>query len=189
MWSDDESIQVKIYTLFLLSDGKETREELNYLNTICKELEIETSEKRKILAECRKTIVHDKDNSEIIIQKLEDLLSEDGLWTSIDSDSRMQNKVIWTLINLGYADQEYSKPEQKIVQYLVDRWKINPAILAEFVDTAETILALTKQKLWFKEMGKSDQKIKTNLREINRRIKLMFDNVQVTISESDVFNK
>ena len=67
----------------------------------------------------------------------------------------LQTKVIWTLINLGYADAEYSQPEKKVVRHLVKVWNIKEEIVSEFIDTAETILSLTRQIEWLKSIGLS----------------------------------
>jgi hypothetical protein len=97
----------------------------------------------------------------------------------------LQTEVIWTLINLGYADAEYSEPEKKVVRHLVKVWNIKEEIVSEFVDTAETILLLTKQIEWLKSVGLSYEETKKRLETVEQQIQLMFDNIQATISEAD----
>ena len=57
-------------------------------------------------------------------------------------------RIIWNLVNLGYADKNYSDNEREIVDFLIARWNINKEIYQEMVDTADTILGLIKQKEW-----------------------------------------
>ena len=45
----NKRIQFKIYALFLLADGQWRREEQDFLNTICKEMELDEAVKREII--------------------------------------------------------------------------------------------------------------------------------------------
>lgn len=185
MGSETYQVLYKIFVLFLLADGKGKPEELHYLDTISKDMVFEDYETEEILNECQELLTPDTDNSEKVIQEIKKEL--DWCWDDflLEHEVSVQAKIIWTLLNLGYADQEYSEPEQKIVKYLIERWKIKSELVEEMLDTAETILLLTKQKAWLETSTKSQKKIKECIDEIDHKIDLMFNNIQVTISEAD----
>lgn len=57
-------------------------------------------------------------------------------------------RIVWNLVNHGYADSTFSKEEQNIVSYFAAKWTLAKDVFQEFIDTADTMLALTKQKEW-----------------------------------------
>ena len=98
---------------------------------------------------------------------------------------RCKVETVWTLINLGYADQEYSESEKRVVQHLIEKWEIKTEIVSELTDTAETILLLTKHEDWLKTIGLPYDETKKRLEIVEQQIQLMFENIQATISEAD----
>ena len=230
--------QFKIYSLFLLVDGKWTSEEELNLVSIADKLELSGEDRKRILQCCKELPIIEGDNASYIIQIVDQMMgftssksknsaatksvgittngeifgvqalvknalsgisipsiSSKGT-TAIDqllSDVRtgeikwnanLQAEIIWTLVNLAYADEEYSEPEKKYIQHLVDKLEIKPELFSEFVDTADTILLLTKQKDWLKSIGLSYDKTTERLETIDEQIQLMIDNIQETISEA-----
>ena len=215
--SATKQTQFKIYSLFLLSDGKWTAEEERCLRNIAGQMELSYEDTEKTIQYCQELPIKEGDNAELIIRIMDETLgfpaSEEAFGHStpqkdaaitiakglllktsmiagtianqINWHVDLQTEVIWTLINLGYADAEYSEPEKKVVRHLVKVWNIKEEIVSEFIDTAETILLLTKQIEWLKSVGLSYDETKKRLETVEQQIQLMFDNIQATISEAD----
>lgn len=215
MFDDSRDTQLGIYYLYMLVDGEVTNEELKRFSTICNSMDVDSDEKKEIISSCKEAIPGPgSDNSAEVIQEITRLLAESriciptfysiamgtpheknssnptphekNLNNPINRDKITQTKVIWTLINLGYADEEYSEPEQKVVSFLADYWEMNSAVLSDMVDTAKTILALTKQKEWIKTTRKPYDTISAVIKEIDERIKQMFQNIEILISEAEI---
>lgn len=189
MFDDSRDTQLRIYYLYMLVDGEVTNEELKRFSTICKSMDVDSDEKKEIISSCKEAIPGPgSDNSAEVIQEITRLLakSRSFIRNPINRDKITQTKVIWTLINLGYADEEYSEPEQKVVSFLADYWEMNSAVLSDMVDTAKTILALTKQKEWIKTTRKPYDTINAVIKEIDERIKRMFQNIEILISEAEI---
>jgi uncharacterized tellurite resistance protein B-like protein len=189
MFDDSRDTQLRIYYLYMLVDGEVTNEELKRFSTICKSMDVDSDEKKEIISSCKEAIPGPgSDNSAEVIQEITRLLakSRSFIRNPINRDKITQTKVIWTLINLGYADEEYSEPEQKVVSFLADYWEMNSAVLSDMVDTAKTILALTKQKEWIKTTRKPYDTISAVIKEIDERIKRMFQNIEILISEAEI---
>jgi len=215
MFDDSRDTQLGIYYLYMLVDGEVTNEELKRFSTICKSMDISSYRKEEVINSSKEAIPGPgSDNSAEVIQEITRLLAESrsciptfysiamgtpheksssnptpfekNLSNPINRDKITQTKVIWTLINLGFADEEYSEPEQKVVTFLADYWEMNSAVLSDMVDTAETILALTKQKEWIKTTNKPYDTINEGIKEIDKRIKRMFQNIEVLISEAEI---
>lgn len=104
----------------------------------------------------------------------------------INGSRTMQAQTIWTLINLGYADSEYSEAEKAVVNHLVERWKMDPVLVDELNDTAETILALILQKEWVQSTAKTEADTNRIIQELDRNIASMFTNVETSISEANI---
>lgn len=180
-----KKVQFKMYALFLLADGQWKQEEENLLNTISKEMNLDTNIKEETIAYCQSLGITTGDHSDMVIREIDRELSFGDPFFTLHHNTCLQAETIWTLINLGYADQDYSAAEKKVVQYLIDKWGIKQEIISEFVDTAETILLLTKQIEWLKSVGLSYDETKKRLETVEQQIQLMFDNIQATISEAD----
>lgn len=112
------------------------------------------------------------------------------LWSSpyeyLDDDKAAQAQTIWTLINLGYADSDYSEAEKKIVKYLTEKWEVDPVLVAELDDTADALLALSRQKEWIQTTSKSRSDKNKFIEELDRSIAAMYANVEVSISEANI---
>lgn len=180
----NKRLQFKIYALFLMADGQWRRGEQDCLNTICKEMELDESVKREIITYCRGLGITKGDNSDEVIQEIDKALSG-AFMSGFSYDSCLQVETVWTMINLGYAEQEYSESEKRVVRHLIEKWEIKPEIVLELADTAETILLLTKHADWLKTIGLPYDETKKRLETVEQQIKLMFDNIQATISEAE----
>ncbi len=192
----------KICFLFMCADGVISPAETKYLDNIIEKEELsETGIQEfrdfcermtsKLLTKNLTTVFVEIDNvlgqneyGYNSLSKNLSLLSGDS--NNIDRNKIKQMQTIWTLINLGYADGEYCNAEKEVVNYLVDKWKMNPLLVAELNDTAETILSLTKHKEWLQTTSRPYKGIEESIYEIDRNIKSMFDNVELSISEADI---
>lgn len=178
-----KEIQLKIYYLFMLADGKITKNELDEYEKICNAMDVNTDEIMEIVNFCENAIHNTgNNNSEQVVKVISEL---NGL-SRITYDKKIQTEVIWTLINLGYADTNYSDPEKQIVSFLIDSWELDAAIVADMYDTAETLLFLEKQKEWLKTTDKSFDIISSSIKKIDITIEQMFKNIEILISEADI---
>lgn len=182
--SSDKKAQYKIYALFLMADGQWHQKEQNFLNTISNKMELDAAFIRETTNYCKGLKISSVHNSSIIIREIDQVLSNVGGFSSFN-DLRFQAETIWTLINLGHADQDYSEEEKNVVAHLIEKWKIKPEIVAEFTDTAETLSLLTKQRDWVGKLGLTYEDLKKRWDVIAQQIELMFDNIRDTISEAD----
>lgn len=185
--------QLKICFLFMHADGESSPSETKYLNDIVSKGNLSKESLQEFQAFCgQMTLKMSTGNSKTVISEIDELLGEKraGLLSfvfgSIDGSKTMQAQTIWTLINLGYADSEYSEPEKQVVDHLIKRWEMDPILVAEFNDTANTILALTLQKQWVQNTSKPYTDINNIIQELDRNIASMFANVETSISEADI---
>lgn len=187
----NKTLQLKIYYLFMLVDGKCTKDEVDKFETICKSMDVNTDDKREVISFCEEAIrIKNSDNSAQVIQETKKLLENNmgifSLFGSIKNDKKEHARIIWTLINLGYADVNYSESEKRVVSFLADYWNLYSVVFTDMYDTAETILVLTKQKEWLKTTNKSYDSITAGINEINKNIEQMFKNIELLISEADI---
>ena len=63
---------------------------------------------------------------------------------------------------------------------------MDPTLVAEFTDTASTILALTMQKEWIQNTSKPYLTIHSIVQELDRSISSMAANIEISISEADI---
>ena len=186
-----KEIQLKIYYFFMLADGECTPDELSKFESICEAMGVDADVKIETIKFCKDSIHCDRhDNSIQIIQEVTKILDADmgplESFRSINRSKKAQAEVVWNLVNLGYADVEYSEPEKRIVKFLSTYWKMDNAVISDINDTAETILALTKQKKWVKTTNKSYDEITIHIEEIDKEIVHMANNMEILISEADI---
>lgn len=204
--NDKERLAIlKICTLFIKVDGACDEAEEALLNKVYQEMNINESLKEEVLYDCASISVERGDNSCGIIAAIDRIVDDLGSYSSLSRASTehafhgpamfpgakkgptVQANLLWTLINLGYADKIYTSAERKVVRHLAKIWNINKNLVTEFEDTADTILLLTNQQTWLKtESGWGYDKINERLKEIDKQVELMSKNLETSISEIDV---
>lgn len=106
-----------------------------------------------------------------------------GLWYDDIKNPSSLARVVWNLINLGYADTCYSDEEKTIVNYLVKKWNVNQEVYQEMIDTSDVMFALTKHKDWvistFPKGTDRDKKEK----KLDSDIEKMLNDIKITIEE------
>lgn len=176
--------EVMLYYLYMMADGDVPNNEKKIFNTICKDLKIDNDTKKSLIKKCRGLVDGADDILNIIIrEKLDEEVGQVGVmffhFRGVSSSAR----IIWNLLNLGYADSVFSDEEKKIVNYLIDKWSVNPEVYQEFVDTFDTILALEKQKEWIASTFPESSARNKRKRNIDTIIKQLHDDVKLTIDE------
>lgn len=180
-----KKVQLKIYYLFMLADGNCSSDERAKFSSICKAMDVDSDDENEVIDFCKNAVhISSKDNSAQIIREISKLLVEEGGF--LNKDKSKQVEITWNLINLGYADIEYSEAEKKVVSFLTEYWEVDPLTLSDLNDTADTILALTRQKEWVKTTSKTYDVISATIKEIDATIKRMANNVEILISESNI---
>ena len=171
--------EAMLYYLFMMADGKITSGEEEIFSNICKELFISDEEKAEIIEECVRLSSAETDIFDVIIQEEIDEKAGQG-WYGVEKNDTGKARVIWNLLNLGYSDKDYSENEKKIVSYLVEKWSVARSIFMEMKDTADTMLALLRQKEWAsKTFADSFEKEK----QLDMDIKELLTDIKLTISE------
>ena len=92
--------------------------------------------------------------------------------------------MIWNLINLGYADKDFSESERNVIDFLAEHWKINEQLLLEMLDIADTMLALTKQKDWIKTTSKPYDSIREVVEEADRDMEKLKKSIELTLKNA-----
>lgn len=184
-----EEEQLKVFYYFMMSDGKCTSEELDKFVQICNEMDVGQDDMSKIARECELAVdTSGKDCSMRVKKVLYALLEDDvrgyGDWQRLKSDKQKQIYVIWNLINLGYADKDFSESERNVIDFLAEHWKINEQLLLEMLDIADTMLALTKQKDWIKTTSKPYDSIREVVEEADRDMEKLKKSIELTLKNA-----
>ena len=173
--------EATLYYLYMMADGEVSYSEEKIFDEICKELNIDTDEKNLVIEKCKEVASEKTDVFDIMVREKIDEQAGKG-WFGLRDQSSLV-RIIWNLVNLGYADSFYSDEEKKIVSYLVAKWSISSDVYQELVDTADTMLALSKQREWiastFSKGSLRDKKEK----EVDFEMKQLLDDVKLTIQE------
>lgn len=191
MFLTSNKVQLKIYYFLMLADGKCSAGEKTKFTSICKSMDVDDDDKKEVIDFCENAIhVSNSDNSPKVIREITKLLAEEEnsifSFESLNRNKCKQVETVWMLINLGYADIEYSEAEKKVVSFLADYWEIDAFTLADLNDTAETVLALARQKEWVKTTSKPYDVVSANIAKIDEAISRMAKNVEILISEADI---
>lgn len=166
--------EAKLYYLYMMSDGAISYSEEKIFDEICHDLGLNEEEKDEAINESKEIVFA----SEAAIELIDSAIKTNGRPSLSDS-----SRVLWNLINIGYSDKYYSDEEKKIVNYTVQALKINKEIYQEMVDTADTLLALIKQKDWVDNTfeNRKERADKKNL--IDSEINALMSDLKLSISE------
>lgn len=173
--------EAMLYYLYMMADGEVTDNEEKIFKKICKELSVMAEDKKAVIKKCKELVEREKSAfNAIIVEKIDEKASIDSFFKK--DDSRLAH-IIWNLVNLGYADSVYSDEEKEIVSHLVDKWSVSLECYQEFVDAAETILALTNQKEWVTYTFSDDDIRVKKEKVIDSEIKKILKDVSLSIEE------
>lgn len=181
MFGTGQREEAMLYYLYIASDGKVSYSEEKLFDEICRELNLDEEEKQEAITECKKLIRDPREAFDVIIrEKLDERVGQG--WLGLKDESSLA-RILWNLVNLGYADTYYSYEEKRIVNHFIEKWSVKQEVYQEIVDTADTILALTKQKEWV-----SSTFAKGSIREekekiIDSEISTMLSDIKLTIEE------
>lgn len=170
--------ELRIYYLFMLVDGACSEGEIEKFDSICKAHNIDSTKKDTIKSECEKALELSEERSRVINEKICENADE-----LMDSYSLSKKRVIWTLLNLGYSDEDFSAPEKEIVDMLAQKFKMDTVDFDEMIDSAETILSLIKEKEWLKTTDFSGDEVTKGITKIDEAIKNIYSNIEVLIGE------
>ena len=192
--------------LFMHVDGISTKEEKERFNQICKELKVDNEFKAKLYEMGKKLHLDDSDdNSEMVISLMNAFMNSEtvfkyvtanGVLVEVDLKSPIikstpklyfnkaeQAFMIWTMVNLGYADTSYSKAEQKIVKHLVSTWEMDKTTYNQIITFAETILSLEAHKKWVVSTNKTFEEISYIVKKCDSDIKKISKDIEIMIQE------
>lgn len=172
-----------LYGLYIMADGNISYEEEKLLIRICDEMGTSIDEadinNLRILSK-RNTNIYQEIVKADIAYSIEHPYGDLGFFRRRKSSL---SRIIWNLINLGYADSTFSVKEKEIVDYLVKKWEISPVIYQEFIDVAETMLALSEQKDWIKTLSISKYSKDQMEKRVDNQIKQLLNDVTITLEE------
>ena len=173
--------EAMLYYLYMMCDGEVSYSEEKVFNKICNDLKIEKKDVEEVITDCR-VLAPDPESafSVIVREKIEENVINQ--WFGISNKSE-RARIIWNLLNLGYADTRFSENEKKIVSYIVRKWNIDDNVYQEMVDTSETMLALVKQKEWLLKTFFKDKERDEKEKIIDNEIDKMFTDITITIEE------
>ena len=178
--------QAKLYYLFMMSDGDVSANEKKIFNSICKDLNVDNSDKKNVIKECEEIA---KKEGLSCLEVLKKNIEDSHMYGTLDLDisnyesDSVKASVLWNLINLGYADTHFTIDERKVVDALREYWEMSKSLYQEMVDVAETILALEKYKTWVESTFTQDDAKSKKITQKKKDIKIVQDSIKTTISE------
>ena len=171
--------EAMLYCLYMMVDGEISYSEEKLFNSICGELGLSTDDKIKAVSSCSK-IADDPESVKAFVRG--DRFGELIEWKIDTENASNTARIIWNLVNLGYADKQYSEEEKNIVSYLLERWHVDEEIFREMIDTADTILSLEGQKEWLMKTFSRSERDKRE-KNIDVAIKKLFEDMKISINE------
>lgn len=184
MFGSNQNAEATLYYLHMMADGEVTYSEEKVFGEICKELQLDAEAKKTVIEKCKELVAGKADVFSIIVREKIDEQAGRGLFGLRNASSLA--RIIWNLVNLGYSDSLYSDEEKKIVSYLVDKWSVSSEVYQEFVDIADTMLALTKQKEWIVSTFSKGSIRDKREKEVDSAINVLLNDVKLTIQEIEM---
>ena len=90
--------------------------------------------------------------------------------------------IIWTLINLAYADGNFSDDENAVIDDIAKQYEIKEDIVEELKDCAKTLICLESKSEWIETTNKPYKEVKIVKDEIEK------DEVLVATMVANIIN-
>lgn len=181
--------KLKLFYSFIMADGDGADSEIEKIESIATAMEIHPHDIEAFLIKYGRyydDYLRDEDywwRSMILCARALALLEEHS---EIINDEVQSARIIWTLVSLAYADEDYSTDEEIILTFCKAFLNIDDVLFSEMTDTAETMLMLEKKKEWFKQSGLSYDEVSTQLNIINSQIESLISDIEFSVSEADI---
>ena len=181
--------KLKLFYSFIRADGDGADSEIEKIESIATAMEIHPHDIEAFLIKYGRyydDYLRDEDywwRSMILCARALALLEEHS---EIINDEVQSARIIWTLVSLAYADEDYSTDEEIILTFCKAFLDIDDVLFSEMTDTAETMLMLEKKKEWFKQSGLSYDEVSTQLNIINSQIESLISDIEFSVSEADI---
>lgn len=182
MFGTNNNEEAILYYLYMMADGEVTYSEEKIFDKICEELRIDAETKKEVVQKSVQLASDSKEIFDCIIKERIDAQVEQNLF-GVKKDESNLARIIWNLINLGYADSDYSEEEKKIVNYLITRWSVKEEVYQEFIDTAETLLALEQHKEWIVQTVPRGCVRDNKEKDVDSEMQMLLNDVKLTIDE------
>lgn len=186
----EKNNKLKLFYCFIMADGEKSDSEIKKFKSIAEAMELETEDAEQFRIKYGEYYDSFLTDDDFCWRSL--ILSARALALIMDEYSGIiDNKVeaastIWTLVNLAYADEDFSKSEAIILQFCKTFLNVDDVLFSEMTDTAETMLMLEKKKDWFKQSGLSYDEVTAQLNIINSQIESLASDIEFSVSEADI---
>ena len=94
--------------------------------------------------------------------------------------------IIWTLINLAYADGNFSDDENAVIDDIAKQYGIKEDIVEELKDCAKTLICLESKSEWIETTNKPYKEVKAVKDEIEKDEALVATMVANIINDSKI---
>ena len=94
--------------------------------------------------------------------------------------------IIWTLVNLAYADGNFSDDENAVIDDIVKQYGIKEDIVEELKDCAKTLICLDSKSKWIETTNKPYKEVKAVKDEIEKDEALVATMVANIINDSKI---
>lgn len=130
--------------------------------------------------EINKVCVNEDIFSGTILQSINRLL-EVGNFNKLEITN-----IIWTLINLAYADGNFSDDENAVIDDIAKQYGIKEDIVEELKDCAKTLICLESKSEWIETTNKPYKEVKIVKDEIEKDEALVATMVANIINDSKI---
>ena len=182
-----KSDAAKIAYYLMAADGNVTKPEIKSFSQIAKELGVTEKNEWKDAEDVVEGILKKNSEPDKIYNKIRANINEliggedyCAGWSDINP-----YLLIWDMMTLSIADNDYSGNEEKLIKYVAGKLGIEGAILSEMDNAIRALYAVTAEEKWLKESGRDEEDIKAILSELKKRKKtiknsvtLFFDNME-----------
>jgi hypothetical protein len=178
MNSDDFKMQ-KICCLLLSLDGPMTGENLTKFTRMGENFSGFTESKYSIILECNQITGKSIDGDDRY-----DVISEgvNKIAGSMYPNAAEKKQFLWMLETLAWHDGTCTPHQKKLIRALTRQWEVDPAVLLEMEDTAETLLAIESYRRWIKTTSEPSGFGNSIEAELDTNRKDISDNIACTIN-------
>lgn len=177
-YSIDENV-LKIVYYLMSADGKIDDSEMNKFNEFGQHYYNYDSEKDSIVNECLAQLdksFGESDYMDVVKEGVDKCIQYSYL------DDEDKRNLVCLLVNMAYANGEYSAEEKQLVRYIVRKLDVDKSYLVEMEDTAKALLALQNKQAWAEDSNMPYNDVKSIISEIESDQKILTDSVRALIS-------
>lgn len=174
---------IKAFYYLLAVDGEVDDSEIQKFKELSEQLDKNSNEYiENVIEECQKNIQTEagEDYCDIVQEALDEAVRSDK---EKDEEEILVRLLVWDMLVLAFADNQYSESEKRIIKHIVRTLKMDMSVFMEMEQMIQTASAVEREKKRLEDSDRPYRLIRPLVVELEERLTKIMENVMYLVED------